>query len=150
MGNPLAVPTDHPNEAVTNFVTRMDTVQKEIHEALERAQRVMKETYDRRHRPITFAVDELVWLEMKNIPTTRPAKKLDHPRAGPFKIIAKHGNSSYELALPKTWKIHPIFNELLLSKYTPSTTPTILKRNPPIIVNNEEEYEIKKILDSQS
>src|SRR5580704_14418780 len=60
-GNPLMIPTNHPNEAVTNFVTQMDTVQKEIQESLEKAQRVMKETYDQQHRPITFAIDELVW-----------------------------------------------------------------------------------------
>src|SRR5271170_3662727 len=97
----------------------MDTIQREIQEALERAQCIMKEMYDQRHWPVMFVIDKLVWLEMKNIPTTQLAKKLDHPHAGPFKVLAKHGNSSYELALPKTWKIHPIFNELLLSKYTP-------------------------------
>src|SRR5271170_821266 len=90
----------------------------------------MKERYDKGHKTISYNIGDLVWLEMKHIPTTRPSKKLDHLRARPFKIIQKHGNSSYRLELPKTWKIYSVFNELLLTKYTPSTTQQILARPP--------------------
>jgi hypothetical protein len=65
-------------------------------------------------------VGDKVWLEATNINTDRLAKKLDDKQIGPFPRVKKVGASSYKLKLPATWKkISPIFNEVLLSPYTP-------------------------------
>ena len=45
---------------------------------------------------------------------------------------------AYRLELPATWKkIHPVFNEALLTPY-----------KPPVIAEGDEEYEVDEILDS--
>ena len=42
------------------------------------------------------------------------ARKLTDKWAGPFKILKKLSSVAYELELPKTWKIHPVFHISLL------------------------------------
>ena len=65
-----------------------------------------------------------VWLEGSNITTTRPNRKLGEKRYGPFEVLGKEGLMAYRLKLPATWKkIHPVFNEALLTPYKPPTYP---------------------------
>ena len=40
---------------------------------------------------------DMVWLLPRNIHTTRPSKKLDWKKIGPFKITAKIGSNAYPL-----------------------------------------------------
>ena len=53
----------------------------------------------------------------------------------------------YQLRLPKTWKIHPVFHASLLSLYRENTIhgPNF-PSPPPDLINREKEYEVKKIL----
>ena len=55
-----------------------------------------------------------VYLSTKNIQTTRPAKKFDHLRIGPFEIEEKISEVNFRLKLPKTMRIHPVFYISLL------------------------------------
>jgi len=64
-----------------------------------------------------------VWLSMRNLRSTRPSAKLDYQRAGPFRVLAKHGSASYRLDLPSTWRIHPVFHVSLLEPTTQPSTP---------------------------
>ena len=57
---------------------------------------------------------------------------------------------NYRLELPTQWSIHPVFHIDLLTPYR----ETIMhganyQRPPPDLVDNAEEYEVEKILDSQ-
>src|ERR1700730_8652350 len=52
-----------------------------------------------------------------------PSKKLDNKRAGPFAIKEKVGPAGYQLKLPQAWRIHRVFNELLLTPYVPPSFP---------------------------
>ena len=93
-----------------------------------------------------------MWLEGTNIKTDRPMKKLDNKQQGPFPIIEKVGELAYKLKLPVTCKkVHPVFNEALLTPYTPPEYPLQKKPEPPppIIVDDEEEYEIEELMDSK-
>jgi Chromo (CHRromatin Organisation MOdifier) domain len=91
-------------------------------------------------------------LEGTNITTDRPIKKLDDKRHGPFTVVKKVGASSYKLKLPATWKkIHPVFNEVFLTPFTP---PQYASQKhppppPPVIVDGEEEYIVEEIMDSK-
>src|SRR5580704_17131891 len=75
-------------------------------------------------------------------------KKLEAKYYGPFPIVAKKGHSTYQLKLLPSWRIHPVFNEALLSPYQPLSFPEqqLIDNPPPEIVNNQEEYEIEKIV----
>jgi Integrase zinc binding domain/Chromo (CHRromatin Organisation MOdifier) domain/Integrase core domain len=97
-----------------------------------------------------FQVGDQVWLDARNLRTSRPAHKLDYKRIGPYSITAKIGTRSYRLDLPKSMKIHPVFHVELLEKYRkdpiPGRTPIPL---PPVIVDGEKEYVVESILDSR-
>ncbi len=73
------------------------------------------------------------------------------PKAeGPFTIIKQLGYLTYQLELPKTWKIHNNFHAVMLKPYIENETyGAHFNRPPPDIVNEEEEYEVEKILSSR-
>ena len=74
-------------------------------------------------------------------------KKLDNKRLGPFEILEKVEKSAYYLKLPSQWKIHDVFNKVLLSLYRP---PQFESQQhplppPPEIINGQEEWEVEAV-----
>ena len=120
--------------------------------ALRKAGDDMKCAYDRGRLPSqNFQVGDQVWLEATHIVSDQPTRKLDDKRFGPFSILSKHGESVYKLRLPVMWKIiYPIFNECVLTPYTPPQFPSQMRPPPPPsdLVEDIEEQEVKEILDS--
>ena len=53
----------------------------------------MGKAYNAKHRETDFKVGQQVYLNVGHYNTQRPSKKLDNPRAGPFKVLRKIGNS---------------------------------------------------------
>jgi hypothetical protein len=130
----------------------MTKIQDQAHTMLKAAQETAKANYDRkRGKSWEFKEGQSVWLESTNITLQNGIKKLAPRRYGPFTIIRQHGPSSFELRLPKAWsRLHPVFNEALLSPYVPPSTPAqSLAHAPPptIIVDDEPEYEVEFITD---
>src|ERR1700709_149412 len=79
-----------------------------------------------------FKVGDLVWINRKNINTTRPSLKLDHKLIGPFRIKAKVSDLAFTLDLPATMDCHPTFGISLLEKNKtghPTTGPASSDRN---------------------
>jgi hypothetical protein len=75
------------------------------------------------------------------------SRKLSPKREGLFKILEVLGPLNYQLDLPKTWRIHPVFNMSLLSFYhkTPVYGKAYLEL-PPDLIEGEPEYEVQLIL----
>ena len=99
-----------------------------------------------------YKAGDLVWLEKTNIGSTRPMKKLDDRRAGPFPVIEKVGAAAYRIKLPgQHRRRHPVFNQDLLLPFKPSVYPQ--QRSPPppdpTLIDNEEEWEVDFIKDSR-
>jgi len=93
---------------------------------------------------------DMVWLLSRNIRMTRPCKKLDHKKIGPFKILAKIGGSAYKLDLPPSMRIHNTFHISLLELYHNDKFPSQRTQPPPpIIIEGEPEYELEQIIDSR-
>lgn len=131
----------------------MQKVREEVEASLKKAAEVMKHFYDRnKGESIEYKKGDLVMLEATNLPSMRPMKKLDCKRYGPFEIIEKVNKGAYKLKLPNTWRrIHPVFNEVLLSPYT---TPVFENQQqapppPPVLIGKEQEYEVESIIDSK-
>jgi Chromo (CHRromatin Organisation MOdifier) domain len=66
--------------------------------------------------------EDLVYLLRRNIKTIRPSDKLDLKKIGPFKVKRNIRNISFELKLPPTIRIHPIFYLSLLEPAYPDTS----------------------------
>ena len=141
------------SQSAKEFVEQIEKIREETEAALKRSQETMKRNYDKKRMAAReYKAGDKVWLEGTNIRTDRPIGKLDDKRHGPFKVIGKVGKSAYKLGLPTTWKkIHPVFNESLLTPFVPAKFPSQKKPEPPppIIVNNEEEYEVEELMDSK-
>ena len=134
------------NERVNSIRERIDFAKNE----LDLAQRTQKLFADRKRRELSFNVGDMVYLNRKNIKTSRPSQKLDFKKLGPFKIIAKIGNAAYKLQLPVSMGIHNVFHISLLQPVIPNKFPgRTIPLPPPIAVSDHMEFEVSEILDSK-
>jgi hypothetical protein len=103
-----------------------------------------------KHKPRTLAVDEKVWLSAAHLRTSRPSKKLDQKRIGPFRIVERIGLQAYRLELPTTMKIHDVFHVSLLEPAKQNVIPDRTQPPPlPVELESVTEYEVEDILDSR-
>jgi len=127
----------------------------QIHESLRNemvaAQLRQKEYYDlHRKSDPNLQSGDMVWLLPRNIKNTRPSKKLDDKKIGPFKILAKIGTSAYKLALPPSMAIHNTFHISLIEPYQDNRFPSQIKEPPPPIqIEGEDENELDELIDSR-
>ena len=107
----------HENPAAETYINYIQRVHEELRGTLERAQARYKKDFDKNAAPAPeFKVGDCVWLNRRNIGTTRPSQKLDQKRLGHFKIVDVVGESkaAFKLKLPPHWHIHPVFHMSLL------------------------------------
>ena len=92
----------------------------------------------------------MVWLDMKNIKTRRPTKKLDRKFTGPYRILRKIGSHAYRLDLPGDLKkIHNVFHVDRLKIHHEDVFKRKRELPPPVFIDGNAEYYIEKVLDSQ-
>ena len=101
-----------------------------------------------------YKVGDWVWLNLKNIKTTRPSKKFDCKFAGKFKILQVLDHDDYKLELPTSMHCHPVFHtNLLLPAYPPSDRmfPNQNDSQPPPvnIEENDGVYTLDEVVDSR-
>lgn len=140
------------NDSAKEFAKRIAHVMDDAKAALKQAQEKMKEGYDAHRRPAReYRIGDKVWVENNHIQSTRPNKKLNSKRYGPFKVVKKEGASAYRVALPPHWRtrLHPVFNESLLTPFVEPVTDIQQERRPPPLREEEggNHYEVEKILD---
>ncbi len=135
------------------FVLKMQKVHQEAKKVLEKVATQMKAQYDKHKKPtVDYQISNKVWLDTTNLHLPHPKKKLDDKWTGPFKITAKKGTSAYTLELPMQWRIHPMFNEALLTLYATPAFPNQEQPPPPVpeLINGLEYFKVKKVLDSRT
>jgi hypothetical protein len=142
-------------EAVDEYIKCMKEVRSNTESALRKAAEDMVKYYDAgRQEAPEYQVGDKVWLDASDIKTTRPSKKLDFKRLGPFEIIKKVSSHTYKLKLPRTMKNHRVFNIVKLRPFTVDPIPECrpVPPVPPVVVGNgpdSVEYEVKSINDSR-
>ena len=97
-----------------------------------------------------FIAGDKVWLEARNLKRNVINLKFATKREGPFKITKVLSSLSYQLEIPKSWKIHPVFYASLLIPYKENNihSPNY-PQPPPDLINGEEEYKVEWILKHQ-
>lgn len=68
---------------------------------LKSAQALQAKYYDRKHRAISYEIDDLVLLSTVNLKVRGTPTKLQRKFFGPFRVIECVGTQAYKLALPK-------------------------------------------------
>ena len=116
-----------------------------------KSQKWQKENYDKRRKDLNFKIGDKVWLNLKNVSTERPMKKLDRRSLGPLRVINKIGEMAYQLELPHGLQIHDTFHVSLLRPHiqrrgerTPSPEPIRVRGD-----DSRKEYVVQEIVDSR-
>jgi transposase InsO family protein len=144
---PRGTPQTFLPSRVPNLEERMELL-KQWRKDAQLAHEIARERMTKRILLPTerFTENQKVWLDTRNF-STMYNKKIRPKREGPFKVKKVLGPVTYQLELPKTWKVHNVFHSIHLSPYNetsqhgPNET-----RPPPDLVDNEEEYEVDFIV----
>jgi hypothetical protein len=118
---------------------------------MRRSQAIQEEGANRGHIPApNIQVGTKVWLDACNVRTTRPTRKLDWKRLGPFRLQQQVSPYAYQLELPASIRIHRVQPFSLLDPVVedPSEGQVVLPP-PPVAVNREEEYQVSSVEDSR-
>ena len=145
---PNTIP-ESPVPAVQDRINFFQTNYQILQKTMRKAQEDFKKQHDRRRRgnPI-FKVGDKVWLSSINLRLSCPSRKLGPRFVGPFVIKKEVNPVAFELALPASYKIHPVFHVSLLKPAVPSPFPGREELPPPpVTIGNDAEYEVEAILD---
>jgi hypothetical protein len=144
------VNTASPSTLSTSKVQEIDVTLENLRANLRHAQESYTTFANNHRQPHSFKVGDLVFLNRKNIRTTRPSTKLDDKFFGPFKILSQVNDVAFRLRLPSSMKIHPVFHVSLLKPKDPDHTAFPQPPPPdPVTVSGQLEYEVEAILDSK-
>jgi hypothetical protein len=150
----LLTPALGPNPSVNEFVQSQSEALILAKESLAAAQDRQAANADIHRRDHDFKIGDRVLLSLENITLpsdrTRTSQKLLARFAGPHTIVEQLSPVSFRLDLPPSMKIHPVFHVDRFRHYHPSPEalgPRTPARPPPVIVEDEEEYEVEAIAD---
>lgn len=138
------------------FVNTMAQLQRQCSEAITLAQAYQESYANRKRLPAPcYREGDLVFLSLKNVKTTRPTKKLDNLRAGPYKITAMKTPLVAKLDLPTT--LAGIDNNFHVSLLRPALEgfPAQQQQQPPPVridynpSTGTDEWEVEQILDKK-
>lgn len=93
---------------------------------------------------------DFVYLSGRNIDLTWLTKTLDWKYYKLYKVIEPVSKQAYPLDLPKSIKIHIVFQVSWLKIYNKLKDDKLLSASPLIDVDGRKKFEIKKIFNSKT
>jgi hypothetical protein len=118
---------------------------------MRRSQAVQEEGANRFRLPArNIPEGTQVWLDARHSRTTRPTRKFNWKRLGPYTVVRRISPYAYELELPASIRIHPVQPVSLLDPVVDD--PLVGQRReppPPVEVHGEEEYQVSSVEDSR-
>lgn len=144
----LSIPAEiHAHEYANHMEDILEVLKSEMAAAQAKYE---DDTNPSRTPAPTFKVGDLVWLDARNIRTKRPARKLDWKNLGRFAIKRVLSNWAYELDLPDSMKVHPVFHVSKLSPVPIDPFPgQVQAPAQPIEVDGDISWEVEEIYDSK-
>ncbi len=117
-----------------------------IKQALARVRVTMKKQTDKHWKKMIYKIDDMMFLNSRNITTSRSFKKLNDKMLKCFKILVMT-EEAYQLKLSSTIKIHNEFSSnLLWLNSEDSLEEQRNKLSNSIVVEDENEWKVKNIL----
>jgi len=140
-------------EGVEKFVTKIKEIQEEAKAALEKAQEKMNKYADRKRGEVDeYRVGDLVMLSTKDLKyqmAGRRTEKLTERFIGPYKVKKIISANAVELELPSTIRIYPVVNVSRIYRYIGQVEGQKKEQPALVIIEGEEEWEVKRILNKQ-
>jgi hypothetical protein len=131
-------PNEAPShmETVNEFQDRMASTLEEAKSALAKAKNDMAQYYNRRCTPaLVYKIGDMVYLDSRDIRTTRPSQKLAHRYLRPYKVEKCVGTHAYRLKLPAAMsRLHPVFHVV---KLLPAPRDPIPGQQPAVVPEPE-------------
>jgi hypothetical protein len=147
--------TSEPRDSRMVDAASVQAAMQQVHEHLRvemcRSQDIMEEGANRKRLPAP-QIDEgsKVWLDAQHIRTTRPSRKLDWKRLGPYVVKRIVSPYAYELELPRDLRIHPVHHVSLLDPVAEDPLPgQRVTPPPPVEVDGDQEYQVERVEDSR-
>ena len=148
----LDIRVDNRDEiAAQTTAERLNNIHDVARSEMRYAQTRQQDNTDNHRVPApAFQPGDLVCIDGRFWHTERPSRKLENKHHGPYRVIQAIGTHAYELDLPDTVRKHRVFPVSLLHLAANDPFPgQIHGPPPPVIVNDEEEWEVEEILDSR-
>jgi len=140
-------------KAVGKFIEKMKKIQEKAKAALGKVQEEMKKFVDRRRKEKEeYRIGDLVLLSTKDLKWQMKGKrseKLTKRFMGPYKVKRIVSSNAIELELPKSIKIHPVVNVSRVQLYKSQVEGQKKIPPKPVIIEEEEEFEVEKILNKR-
>lgn len=137
-----------PEVAGRAFVDRLREATDWAQSAIAVAQDRQQEQANRSRQPApVYKVHDRVWLNLRNVRTQRPSKKLDWLHA---KYEVLEVPTPYTVRLNVPTGIHPVFHVELIRPAATDPLPSQVvddSEPPPVVVDGELEYEVEAVLD---
>ena len=118
--------------------------------ALEQSRQRAKWALDMNRQEQLYSVGDRVLLSTANLNLPGNfSRKLAKLFDGPFIIKARIGDNAYELDLPHSVRLHPVFN---VSQLRPYHDPLerfpgrVIDPQPPTVIDGEEEFEVEEVI----
>ena len=99
-----------------------------------------------------YRIGDLVLLSTKDLKwqmVRRSSEKLVEWFVGPYKIKAIISSNIVKLELPATVRIHPVVNVSQIKPYIDQVDSQRKEMPQPVVVEEEEEWEVEKILNKR-
>ncbi|KAM4061717.1 chromatin organization modifier domain-containing protein [Hirsutella rhossiliensis] len=133
-----------------DFIQRLQDATEFAQAAIAMAQEI-QQAQANKHRTAAprYEPGDWVYLNLRNVKTSRPCKKLDWLHAK-YQVLAEVSPHAYRLDVPG--RIHPVFHVDLLRPVPGDPLPSQKldqESAPPVLVDGEKMYLVERILDER-
>ena len=111
-------PPFESKQGADGMLDKLLAIHQLIADQLKVAKAIQKHHADKRTKPMEYSLGDKVMLSTQNLKLlNQPSKKFRSRFTGPYEITKKISSQAYQLKLPGSMKVHPVFHVSLLKPY---------------------------------